>query len=450
MSLGFTRRFVTASTLAAMLALAAAAIISNPVAAGGRSFVVRAVGDRGDHNIGDGRCDAVPGPGTTRCTLRAAIEEANSDPVADTIRFNITSGSSRTKVIKPGRVLPAITEPLTIDGYTQDSASPNTAATGTNAKLRVVLDGTDIPSQPGLQARARVTIRGLVISGFARGVQLSEDSDGSRVLGCFVGSDATGRLDRGNNGSGILVNARNVRIGSIARADRNLISGNNSAGVSLGIAARNAIVYNNLIGTRRGGRLPLANLGDGVFVTGSRGHRIGGTAARQGNVIANNAGNGVALLTVSSPSLGTLESHNVQVLGNSIFSNGGLAIDLGDDGRTRNDPVPDPDRGSNALQNFPRITSAVIGDVNATIRGELRTRRNAEFRLELFQSPAGDPEGRLFIGSVTVQTGGDGVASFRYRTRVRLTPGALVTATATDLARSQTSEVSPVEPVVAR
>jgi len=448
MPVGSARRRVVATGLGMAIAVAATAAISAPVAAAGHTYVVRSTSDRGDRNVGDGVCDTTANPDTTNCTLRAAIEEANADAVGDRIRFAITAGSGSVKTITPDSGLPAITQPLTINGYSQLTAVSNSAATGTNAKVRIVLNGSDASTQPGLLARARVTIRGLVIQGFAQGILLSQGADGSAVMGCFIGSDVSGKLDRGNTGSGILVNALDVRIGSFARADRNLISGNNSSGISLGIAARDAVVQNNLIGTRRGGSIPLPNNGDGIFVTGSRGHLIGGTIDGQGNVIANNRGNGVALLTINSPGLGTLEPHRVQIRGNSIFANGGLGIDLGDDGRTPNDAVPDPDQGPNGFQNFPRLTSAVAGAANTTIRGELRSRRNVEYEIQFFQSASGDPEARTLIGSRTVNSGGDGRVSFTFRPGFALAGGTNVTAIATDLARFQTSEISSARVVL--
>jgi CSLREA domain-containing protein len=430
---------VVATGLGVVVALAAAVITSAPVVAAGHTYVVRSTGDRGDRNVGDGVCDTTANPNTTNCTLRAAIEEANADAVGDRVRFAITAGSSRVKTITPDTGLPSITEPLTINGYSQESSSPNTAAAGTNARLRIVLDGSDTSSDPGLQASARVTIRGLVISNFARGIQLSQGADGSEVVGTFVGTDVSGKLDRGNSGSGILVNAHDVRLGSIARADRNLISGNDSSGISLGVAARDAVVQNNLIGTRRGGSIPLPNSGHGIFVTGSSGHLIGGTFPGQGNVIAHNRGNGVSLLTLGS--LG-LEPHRVQIRGNSLFANQGIGIDLGDDGRTRNDRIPDPDRGPNGFQNFPRLTSVVAGSSNTTIRGDLRSRRNVDYEIQFFQGSRGDPEARTLLGSRIVNTGSDGQASFTYRPGYALAPDTIVTAVATDLARLQTSEIS--------
>ena len=66
-------------------------------------------------------------------------------------------------------------------------------------------------------------------------------------------------------------------------------------------------------------------------------------------MIAFNGGRGIALLND-----GTV----AHIRRNRIFKNEGLAIDLGDDGRTPNDPG-DADTGSNRLLNFPVLKRAV-------------------------------------------------------------------------------------------
>ena len=88
---------------------------------------------------GDGKCES-----NGNCTLRDAILAANSTPNVggpDLINFNI-SGTG-VKTIQPSSELPAVTDPVVIDGYSQRGSSPNTLAKGTNAKLKIQLDGTN-------------------------------------------------------------------------------------------------------------------------------------------------------------------------------------------------------------------------------------------------------------------------------------------------------------------
>ena len=101
----------------------------------------------------------------------------------------------------------------------------------------------------------------------------------------------------------------------------------------------------NFIGTKINGTQLLGNANDGVFVTVSTNNTFGGTAAGAGNVIAGNGANGIGLGT------GALVA-GLAIKGNSIFSNGGLGIDVEENGLTFND-LGDADTGDNNLQNFP-------------------------------------------------------------------------------------------------
>lgn len=437
-------RLGAALLLSLLTAATWAVALPGTAAAGGSTFRVNVTGDGNDHDLGDGICDTTASTSTTKCSLRAAIQSANADPDSSTIRFRIRSGKSLTKTIQPASALPAITAPLTIDGYTQPGSSVNDTTPGTNAVLRIELDGRFITAA-GLTANAPVTIRGLAIYWFGRGIQLSAGSDGSQIMGNFIGTDATGTLDRGNDFMGILVNAKNVHIGSIVRANRNLISGNTSSGINLGIASARATIQGNLIGTRKNARRALPNEGDGVFITGSKGHLIGGTFTGQGNVIAFNGGDGVQIVTFSSSSETLVPAGN-RIINNSIFHNVGLGINLGEDGVTPNDPVPDKDKGPNALQNFPRISSAAQVADGTVIGGQLTSRRDADFQIQLFASPAGDPEGKTLLATFTAHTSAAGKVSFTRKVE-SLDLGVLVTATATDVDRGNTSEFSPARAV---
>jgi len=132
------------------------------------------------------------------------------------------------------------------------------------------------------------------------------------------------------------------------------------------------------------------------------------------------------------------------VLGNSIFSNAGLGIDLNGDGISLND-AGDPDTGPNNLQNYPAINTVSIDSGNVTLTGSLNSAANATFRLEFFCSAKADTsgfgEGEMFLGFSNVTTNASGDAS--YSVTFPVSPsGRAFSATATD-PNGNTSEFSP-------
>ena len=78
------------------------------------------------------------GPGS----LRAAITFANANPGADAISFAIPGAGVHT--ITPITALPTITDPVTIDGYTQPGAMAFDPATGTEPVLLIALSGASV------------------------------------------------------------------------------------------------------------------------------------------------------------------------------------------------------------------------------------------------------------------------------------------------------------------
>src|SRR5689334_4137879 len=79
-------------------------------------------------------------------SLRQAILDSNANPAAqgaNLIAFNIPG--SGVQSILPLSQLPAITAPVTLDGYTQPGSHANTLNQGDNAVLRIELSGEDLP-----------------------------------------------------------------------------------------------------------------------------------------------------------------------------------------------------------------------------------------------------------------------------------------------------------------
>ena len=110
-----TRRLALLTALLASLAAAPTA--------GAATFTVDDPGDSTDQAPGDGICEAT---GPQRCTLRAAIEEANDAPDADTIQFAGAPTLTAT-TIAPLTPLPRIVAPVTIDGGGDITIAPGAA-----------------------------------------------------------------------------------------------------------------------------------------------------------------------------------------------------------------------------------------------------------------------------------------------------------------------------------
>ncbi|HXI93985.1 MAG TPA: hypothetical protein VNO24_28695, partial [Blastocatellia bacterium] len=287
---------------------------------------------------------------------------------------------------------------------------------------------------------------GNVISASSIGIAINNGISNNTIQGNLIGTDVNGTNPLGNS-TGIRVLGSSNVIGGLNVMARNVISANGQ-GISLGtdnVVVQNNLVQGNFIGTDISGTQLLGNANDGVFVTDSINNTIGGVAAMAGelpgNLIAGNGGRGV---TVSG------STTRLAVLGNSIFSNGGLGIDLNLDGVTQNDSC-DGDSGPNNLQNFPEISSVTKSGANVFIEGTLNSTGSSTFTLHFYSNDScdalGNGEGKTYLGSAAVMTGANCIADFTGANRITLTPpspvsaGQRVTATATDAA-GNTSEFS--------
>jgi hypothetical protein len=382
-------------------------------------------------------------------TLREAITSINTgsnvgDALAsgaygqnDTIRFNIAGAPGTIHTIRPLIGLPAITKPVLIDGYSQLGSSQNTQMNSDNAFLAIELDGTNSGLTTGLTIGAgNSTVQGLVINNFKFGGIIIGVEGGNVIRGNFLGTDATGKLDRGNGGSGVALLASNNIVGGTDPASRNLISGNDPAGILIsnpGVVGN--VIQGNFIGTDHTGNGNLGNSGAGVRLLNVANNLIGGTAPGAGNRIAFNVDAGVQI----SDDAGAGNA----VVGNAIFSNGGLGIDLKGDGPTPNDAL-DLDSGPNGVQNHPTLTAATTSAGVTTVAGTLQSTPNHWFVIELFANDAIDPtgfgEGQRFVGARAVTTNSLGRANFVFQTATVVPEGDFITATATEFLFNNTSE----------
>jgi len=372
--------------------------------------VVNSTGDAVDLVAGDGECDTggVNSEGNTECTLRAAIQEFNALPGANNIEFDIPdtelgySGAPLSYTIQPGSPLPSITGTLVMDGSTQ----PDFTTTPI-----IVLDG----ASAGAGARGLVldgsgssTIRGLVINNFElQGIRV--DSNNNTIVGNWLGLGADG-VSGAANSVGIRISGNNNTVGGTLAADRNVVSGNNEIGIT--IFGRSNLIIGNYIGTDSSGAVAgIGNGWDGIrLAPGDEDNTIGGTTVPSRNIIADN--NRVGIATHGSAGVAN------RFLGNSIYANATLGIDLAFDGVTSND-AGDPDAGPNDLLNFPALNSATVVGANVTVNYDLDVELSGDYRIEFFTNPSGtDPtnygEGEVFVSSINIAHAGAGSQNYNH------------------------------------
>lgn len=289
------------------------------------------------------------------------------------------------------------------------------------------------------------------------GVIISGSGARNRVLGNFLGTNASGTNALGNLDNGVNLSGDFNKVGGTEERARNVISGNSNNGVRIAFAT-NTEVLGNFIGTNARGTAALANSGNGVLITSdTSANTVGGTTRAAGNRIAHNQGDGVALVS----SFGGRFDEDIvgnSVLSNRIFQNSGLGIDLGNDDITNNDrddttttePDADIDTGANNKQNFPRIIKADRDSTTGltTITGEIESTPSTTYRIEVFlteESPdtSGHGEGFRLLGTAVAAfdaSDDDGVVPFEITDIEGLEVGDQVSATATNLATGDTSE----------
>ena len=253
------------------------------------------------------------GPGS----LRQAILDSNAaTSQTNTIDFQITGSGVRT--ILPLSSLPAIAQPVLIDGFSQ----PGYAGTP-----MIEIDGTQGGGGDGLTITGPdVTVRGLDTNNFSQGAGIhitGTGATGAWIYGNFLGTDPTGtQAEPNNEGVEIDAGATQNLVGTNGdgvndAAERNIISGNLSAGVLITGQGTNAnVVAGDKIGTDVTGTLPLGNQVGGMLIqNGASDNTIGGTSPSARDVISGNVENGVNI-SVSGTTGNVVEGDYIGVTAN--------------------------------------------------------------------------------------------------------------------------------------
>ncbi|MFN3218820.1 MAG: integrin alpha, partial [Acidimicrobiales bacterium] len=217
-------------------------------------FVVNSTGDAGDLTPGDGVCrtGGFNADGDPACTLRAAIEETNAWPGADTIHFAIPVSdpghATGVWTIAPATTpLPSIVSTVSIDGSTQPGWTADPIIVLDGSALTGDLDGFMI--EPG---GADTTIGHLAIVSYP-GDGMHANADRVRIHDMFIGVLPDGITGLGNGTEGIIVTGNDVEI------HNNLIGGHLNAAIALNGTSTGTIITANTIGTDATGTVDLGN-----------------------------------------------------------------------------------------------------------------------------------------------------------------------------------------------
>jgi parallel beta-helix repeat protein len=221
------------------------------------------------------------------CSLGGAITASNAHTGTDTpdqIAFNIPNGGQKTITLT--QALPAITDTLSIDAFTQPGLGQFGCQVIINGGRCIQINGTNVSAASGLTVSAsNVTVRGLALYNFSGGNGILVNSGASNVTlkQNYLGMSNSTTI--ASNHIDIVTDAStsNVTIGG-HNGEGNLISGSSQSGVEIG--GKDSVLEGNLIGTDSSGFASAGNP-QGVYISGSN-NRVGGTVEGAGNVISGN------------------------------------------------------------------------------------------------------------------------------------------------------------------
>ena len=273
------------------------------------------------------------------------------------------------------------------------------------------------------------------------------------------------------NAAGLPSTAAMVVTGNYLDVEGNTVGGGSAGGVVYD--GSDGRLMNNRVGSVTGSS-SIANVGTGVAVTGN-------SNVVTGNTIEGNTGIGLRIdgtnNTIGTPSPGEantirgnghgvgVRGHGIWVTGtgnsirtNAISKNAGRGIALGDPTRLQiNDSgsydaaghyvAADGDGGANNLQNHPAYSHT---DAQGRVFWVLNSTPGRTFAVDFFNNPTRTGsefgEGEAFLFSVQVGGANDPEGDGRFVFQVPGLPtGGLISATATDTATGDTSELSLVD-----
>ena len=208
-------------------------------------------------------------------TLRAAITTANSNANPTTIVFNVTTDGGCPHYIELGSLLPDITSDITIDGFSQAGASPNSIVPGYDGMICMILRGGGLDHAFKTSGGGRLTVRGIEFEDFSTAAIRLSSGSGHVVVGNGFSAEPGQTL---TNKSGVLIegSASSSQIGSYAFGDRNVFVQSTDAAVKIASnGVGNHVIQGNYFGFNYDGTKRAGNQNKwGVYALDSGGNEI--------------------------------------------------------------------------------------------------------------------------------------------------------------------------------
>jgi parallel beta-helix repeat protein len=209
-----------------------------------------------------------------------------------------------------------------------------------------------------------------LISGVSWGINVTgQDNRDSLIVGNYIGTNITGTAAIGNFGPGIFVNGgpRRTRIGGALPSERNVVSGNDSTGIS--VDSELNVVVGNYIGTDATGSVALGNKGSSGVCVGAAHNVIGGLGSGERNVISGNAYYGVSFGAGATENTVIGNYIGLDASGSYALSNGdiGLGIEMGAYGnRVERNVIVSTGRNCIVINDWGSSYNTVVGNLLGT------------------------------------------------------------------------------------
>jgi len=278
------------------------------------SFLVDSPADSHDVAPGDGLAADHNDPDSARCTLRAAIEEANTRLGSDTILVPFNIGViylnlGVIRVLDNRTVLTGINGRPVIDGVS-NTINHATLVLESDSNLitdlhfrrargdAVTITGSyNILGDSTAEKRLLLTDNGLDNQNAAAIRITGAAATHNLVIGNYIGLDKGGLTAAGNrHGVTIEQGASENRIGTGQIGDRNIISGNDGYGVIISATSHSNQVAGNFVGPDSTGNNGPGNQLGGILVKdNAHDNLIGAEDLTLGNLISGNQGIGIEL-----------------------------------------------------------------------------------------------------------------------------------------------------------